>query len=81
MVFSFHYCTYLFGMFRENIALFSAEKKTKNMGRKNRDLNPCLRNGGSQLSKQTAYLVINLLGNQCVLLIRMCSFDVIFAVE
>lgn len=67
-------------MSRENFALFSAEKQNKNMGRKNRDLNPCLRNGGSQLSKQTAYLVINLLGNECVLLIRMCTFDIIFAV-
>lgn len=34
MVFSFHYCTYLFGMFRENIALFSAEKKNQKHGKK-----------------------------------------------
>lgn len=50
------------------------------MGRK-KDLNLCLYDGGSQLSKQTAYLVINLLENECVLLIRMCTFGIIFVVR
>lgn len=79
MVFYFHYFTYLFCISRENVALLSAEKTTRE--EKKRDLNPCLWDGGSQLSKQTAYLVINLLEDECVLLIRMCTFDINFAVR
>lgn len=46
-----------------------------------KNLHLYLQDSGRQLSKQTAYLVINLLEEKCVLLIRMCIFDISFAVS
>ncbi|XP_050564042.1 uncharacterized protein LOC118247810 isoform X4 [Cygnus atratus] len=73
---AFQFCS---GSIDRSYHLTTYRSYKKYEGQKN--LHLYLQDSGRQLSKQTAFLVINLLEDKCVLLIRMCIFDISFAVS